>query len=147
MNTAKRLARQIYCTGKTNRVPSEEEEHEIQTKYKLGYAHSPSFDNEVKSIIRPDKGTAKPSHDRHILADIVDEFEDRFKIDFDNVSTRKYLELDKKIKLVKDYFIAKIRVSELSTWYKQSLVKDIEECETAQCLLVLLYYRIGINES
>ena len=146
MNT-KRLARQMYCKGTTTRMPSEEEESELQSKYKMMYNHRPTFDTTVKSILNPTSiNPPKPARDRHILADIVDAFEDRFKIDFDNVNTRKYLALEDKIELVKDYFTAKIGASDMSDWYKQSLVKDIEGCETANALLVLLYYRVGINE-
>lgn len=141
----KRLARQIYFTGKTTRVPTEEEETELRDKYNLNYKHQPAFNSAVQSIVKPAK-TPEPAHDRHVLADIVDDFEARFKVDLDNVSTRKYIVLEDKIKLVKDYFQAKIRASDMSDWYKQSLARDIDGCETANALLVLLYYRVGISE-
>jgi hypothetical protein len=141
----KRLARQLYYTGKTTRVPSEEEETELISKYNLPYKHQPSFNSAISNITAPVK-KPEPANDRHALADVVDDFEELFKVDIKNLSTRQFVVLEDKIAMVKEYFIAKIRRSEMSDWYKQSLIKDIEECETASSILVLLYYRVAINE-
>lgn len=147
--SVKRLARQIYFTGKASRVPTEEEESTLQSKYKIAYKHQPTFNNTVADLVRGEVSPEKKdtgTSDRHKLADIVEAFEELFNVDLDNVSTGQYRALEKKLNMVKEYFTLKIEKSDMSRWYKASLKQEISNCETANSLLVLLYFRVGIAD-
>lgn len=142
----KRLARQLYYKGKTNRVPSEEEEQELISRYNIPYKHAPAFDDAVNTAIKPVEHEQEPAYDRHALADVLDDFEDRFKVDLDNINPRMYIDLEKKETLVKDYLVAKINASEMSKIYKGTLANDIKDSESVNMMLATLYYRVGISE-
>lgn len=151
-NNTKRIARQIFFTGRTDIEPTEDEEYDLKTRYGLDLPKPGKFNDEVEEVVSyyedeevgPTLDDKFPPHTKHVLARIADEIEDEFRLDLDNDDPKKYIRLNNKLEAFKKFVWRRIMLSKLPDFVKEDLDRIIDRAETAEAILMTLYGRISI---
>jgi hypothetical protein len=161
MDRTRHIARQVFYTGKTDLIPDEEEELELKHKYNLEVPRSDfKFNDEVDEYLDEyeedgeylsDSGGKEaskklqealfPPYARAAVGRIIDELEDDYNLDINNLDPKKYRRLDQNLETIKKAAYRKIMFSQIPDPTKQRLARNIEKSNSvAKLFITLLLY-------
>lgn len=160
MNKTRHAARELFYTDTCSRPLDEEEEHEIRTKYNLTPPPKKYFDVQVDDILdrigdeedgeyidsQKPKGTPLHPIARTMAAAIVDEIEDDYNLDINNLDPKKYARLNdpEKFEKVKAAALRKISLSRMPEGMKKHLYNNVDRTTSARQLITTLLFAAAL---
>jgi len=145
----KQIARDIFYTGNTRIVPTEDETLLLKQKYGLTVPNSNNFQKQVNSFLNPaDDAEDAEEHigsmlskiTRGFLSRLYDEIEDDYNLDLPNRDPKKYEKLEDNFTQIQKAIWRKVSLSKLPEPEKNSVAKRILKATTVSALLSYLEF-------
>jgi len=139
MNNTRKIARQLFYTDKCDILPTEEEERELNIRYGMKYPYKNKFNSLVDEYTSEEQEelsssttkifTASPftPYSRLFLSEIVDEIDDEYNLDVDNLDANKYERLEVRFEEIKKQIWRKIMLSKLPDPVKTQIGRGIDK--------------------
>jgi hypothetical protein len=152
MSNTRKIAQKIFYTGECDILPTEEEEHELSTKYGMKFPYQNKFNKLVSDFTEEqEEKPAKaglfdnpfPPVTRAALSKIVDELDDDYNLGVDNIDPKKYKRLESRLDDVKKNAWRKIMLSKIPDITKRELAKGIERAKSIRSLFAYLLLKVS----
>lgn len=150
MSNTRHIARKLFYTDECDYLPSEEEERELNTKYGIKFPYKNKFDSLVDEYTTEEQeelpntsSTGFTPFSRMIISKIVDEIEDDYNLDVNNLDPKKYKRLEARFEEIQKQVWRKIMFSGLPDQIKKDVARLVERAETFQQMYAALLMKVS----
>lgn len=148
MNNTKYIARSLFYTGDCDYTPSEEEERELNVKYGMSFPYKNKFNKLADKYTKEQEEQEEANtqndlipHTRLAIADLIDEIEDEYNLDVNNLDPKKYKRLENRFEDVQKHIWKKIMMSNLPDVIRKNLAKHVERSKSVFEILMFLLFK------